>query len=41
VCRGVEPPDPPDKYSSGGDAVRLGSKDRYEMFAGKTVCCHI
>jgi len=25
----------------GSDALRLGSKGRYGMFAGKTVCCRI
>jgi len=31
---------PSNEYQpKGGDALRLGSKDRYGLFAGKTVCC--
>jgi len=26
--------------AKGGDALRLGSKGRYGLFAGNTVCCH-
>ena len=25
----------------GGDALRLGSKGRNDLFEGKTACCHI